>query len=95
MAATEGILNDLQVSFVEIYTPASTPITSGITSKVLEYVFFMTSADCNITVVPYGDGNGNTVVIAVKGGAPYPFAVKQITAVSTGSVYILHNNKAV
>ena len=80
---------DLQVSCVEIYTPSAGLITSAaLAGKTLAYAFFQTESDCNITVTCL---MGNSQVIAVKGGVPYPYAVIKITAVSAGNVYILHN----
>jgi hypothetical protein len=84
------MLEDIQVAFVEAYTPSSNQIVSPFLNKPLEYAFFQTSVDCDITVRCYG---GNTQTITVKGGTPYPIAVTRITAISTGVVYILHNGK--
>ena len=85
----QPIALDLQVSCVESYTPAPGAITSTqLGGKTLSYAFFQTSADCNITVTCL---MGNSQVIAVKGGIPYPYAVTKITNISTGNVYILHN----
>lgn len=91
MATLKEFLNkDLQVSYVESYTPVSGAIVSPASGKTLTYAFFQVSADANITIVPVG--SNVSVVVAVKGGIPYPYACAQITAVSAGTVYILHNN---
>lgn len=87
---TQSMANDLQVTFVETYTPAGTTIVSPFTTKTLAYAFFMTDTDCNVTATFLG---GNSQLIAVKAGIPYPFAVTKITAVSAGAIYILHNGK--
>jgi len=83
--------HDIQVSFVEAYTPAAPQIVSPAKGTTLAYAFFMTDVDCTITVTCLG---GNSQAIVIKGGVPYPFAVKNITAVTGGAiVYILHNGK--
>ena len=90
MAASKAIMDGLQVSYIEAYTPSASQITSSaLSGRQLEFAYFMLAADGTITVQCYG---GNTETLTVKGGIVYPVAVKKITAAS-GTVYILHNGK--
>lgn len=90
MPASTPMLQDVQVAFVEAYTPSTNQISSTFLNRTLEYAFFQTNTDTTITVQCYG---GNTQAIDVKAGVPYPYAVKKITALGAGAVYILHNGK--
>jgi len=83
---------DVQVSFVEAYTPSGSQIVSPFTGKTLSYAFFMTDIDGTVSVVCLG---GNTETINVKGGVPYPFGVTKITATTATKVFILHNGKQI
>lgn len=91
MAASKPIMEGLQVSYIEAYTPVTAQITSTyLANRPLEFAFFMTSADADVVIQCYG---GNVATVSVRGGIVYPVAVKQIRSVSAGVVYILHNGK--
>lgn len=77
----------------EAYTPAATRITSNRigTAVPLKWAKFMLSADANVT---WRDTSGGQVVaFPLKGGVPYPMLVTEISAVSAGTVIIMHDGQ--
>jgi len=84
--------------YVELYSPAAGPIASpsllmpdGTTKRKLQPVRFILSADANVT---FKDGSGNAVsAMPLKGGVEYKFLASEISVVSTGNVYIIHDGE--
>mgnify|MGYP007106206461 CR=1 FL=1 len=74
--------------FFEVYTPAAGPIVSPGLGIALEYAKVQLSADANLTFVNLA---GQTVTAFPLAKGSHPFLVREIIAVSTGSVAILHD----
>jgi hypothetical protein len=83
--------NELKVPegfYVEPYTPIAGRIKSPSLNKFLQYAKFILSADANVTFRDHA-GNLNTAM-ALKAG-PQIFLASEITAVSAGTVTIVHD----
>ena len=74
--------------FQEPYTPASGRITSPSLNKRLQYCKFALSEDANVT---WKDSYGNEITEFPLSKGPQPFIVSEISAVSAGSVIIIHD----
>jgi hypothetical protein len=76
--------------YQEAYTPDPDRIVSPKLGVELAYAKFMISEDATVS---WQDAEGSTAIatFALKGGIPYPFLVSKITAVSAGTVIIIHD----
>ncbi len=81
-------------SFIEAYTPVVGRITTTKVSpqgvaQFLEGAKFIITADANVTFRDYA---GNAVVaMPWKAGVIFPCTVTEISVLSTGSLYIIHD----
>lgn len=74
--------------YQELYTPSVGKITSPGLGIVLEYVKIYLTADSTVT---WKDMGGNiTTLFSLKAGTQ-PFLIKELHAVTTGSVLIIHD----
>lgn len=74
--------------FFELYTPASGRILSPSLNKRLQLAKMFITADANVT---FKDAAGTaSATVPLKAGFQ-PFLVSEISVVSTGSVYIIHD----
>lgn len=90
-AKTRRIKDSLKIEdgkYFELYTPASGRIVSPALGKRLKYAKIYLSADANVTFKDEAGGSSSTVALA-KGR--HDFMVTEISVVSTGSVYIIHD----
>jgi hypothetical protein len=77
--------------YQEAYTPGPNRITSTKLSGLeLAYAKFMLSEDADVSWVDAKDSTAIST-FPLKGGIPYPFLVSKITAVSGGTVIIIHD----
>lgn len=83
--------------FFEAYTVTPGRITSPSlkandgTARRLQYARVQLTADANLT---FKDWAGNQVTaLPLKGGVEYHFLVTEITVVSAGAVYIIHDGE--
>jgi hypothetical protein len=82
---------------IEQYTPASGRIKSANLKNssgaalILARARFMVTSNANITFKDYT--GGPSVVLAVLAGVEYQFAVSEISALSAGNVFILHDGE--
>lgn len=80
--------NLVKGKYFEIYTPAAGPIVSPGLGKRLEYAQVYLSADADLTFVNMA---GQVVTTYPLSKGRHYFLVKSITAVSTGTVAIVHD----
>jgi hypothetical protein len=74
--------------FCEVYTPAAGRIVSPSLAKKLEYAKFILTQDANVSFKD-AQGNAATTIALLKGR--HDFLVSEISAVSAGSVLIIHD----
>lgn len=77
----EGLYN-------EAYTPAPGPVVSPKLGKIIPIFKIHLSDDCNVTGK---SAAGNTVTSQAHKAGPCPYLWSQITSVSSGSVWIIHD----
>lgn len=89
-----GIRGDI----IEQYTPAAGKIKSSLLKNsagnalILTRARFIVSANANIT---FKDSHMSpSVTMAVLAGVEYNFAVSEISVLSTGNVFIIHDGEA-
>ena len=84
-------------NIIEQYTPAAGRIkSSGLKNSsgaalILARARFMVTQAANITIRDYT--GGPSIVMAVLAGVEYQFAVSEISALSAGNVFILHDGE--
>lgn len=76
--------------YQEPYTPIVGRIVSPVLNKKLKYAKMILSADADVT---FRDAMGNAVSTFALSKGPQPFLVSEISAVSAGSVLIVHDGE--
>lgn len=77
----------MEGKFTEAYTPKSGRISSPSLYKELRWAKMLLTADADVT---YKDESGISKTVSLSKGE-HPFFVTEISAVSTGTVYIIHD----
>lgn len=80
--------NLVKGKYFEVYIPAAGPVVSPGLGKTLEYVQIHLSADANVTFVNMA---GQAVSTYPLSKGRHYFLVKEISAVSTGTLAIIHD----